>query len=242
LDLAPDRPLLGEIGHACELLRDRASPFARAPRHKIPIRRTHDRRQIEAGVLIEVAVFDGDDRPRQIGRHVLRGELVALEYSARGEDLTAIRLDDERARRRLDRQSTIKRHGGHAIGDIAKEQNGDRSEQTRHRMRATRLERPGRCPAATSFLAGSKEEAFGCRAPMRETRASGHARATENAARGLAELARKRPSNRSPILRPCAGLLNGSVGCGRRSDRSDNQPIVPRLRPDVWRAIHPLPP
>src|SRR5262245_55689678 len=191
---------------------------------------------------MEVAIFDGDDGPRQIGRHIFRGQLVALEYSARGEDLPTIRLDDERARRRLDDQSAIERHGGHAIGDISKAQDGDGSEQARKRVRATRLERPATRPAATSFLAGAKEEASGCRSTTRETRATDCAHATKNIATGLAKLAGKRPRNRNPILRGCAGPLSGSVGCGLRTDGSDNQPIVLRLRPDVRRAIHPVHP
>src|SRR5262249_22309799 len=149
-------------GHACELLRDRASPFARSSRNKIPICRTHDGRQIEAGVLIEVAIFDGDDRLRQIGRNILRGEFVAFEYSARSEDLAAVRFDDERAWRRLDCQPAIQWHCGHAIGDISKAQNGDHGEQACQRMRATRLERPATRLSATSSLTDSKEETFNC--------------------------------------------------------------------------------
>jgi hypothetical protein len=48
---------------------------------------------------------------------------------------------------------------------------------------------------------------------MRETRATGGARATKNVVNGLAEFARKRPRNRNSILRRCAGLLGSSVGC-----------------------------
>jgi hypothetical protein len=73
---------------------------------------------------------------------------------------------------------------------------------------------------------------------MREIRTAGGARATKNAATGLPQLARNRPRNRNSIPRRCAKLLGGSVACGRRTARSDDQPIMLRLRPDVRRAMH----
>src|SRR5262249_58320170 len=61
LDLALDRAFRGKVGHASKLLSNRASALARAPRKNIANHRTQHGGQIEAAVLVKVAILDGND-------------------------------------------------------------------------------------------------------------------------------------------------------------------------------------
>src|SRR6478672_13588871 len=86
----------------------------------------------------------------------------AFEDAARGEDLAVGRLDDERARRRFDHQSSADGQGGHAVGDVSGGNDDDRSQRGGNDMRAPRLERESREPLAAeqtwSLLPGMRAQ------------------------------------------------------------------------------------
>src|SRR5262249_7767024 len=132
LDLALDGALGGEVRHARELLRDRASAFARTSRNHVANRGAQRRGKVESAVLVEVPVFNSNDRAGKIGGYVLRGELVALEHAARGKDLAVGRLDDERAWGRFDHQPSVGRDGGNAVDDVSHGNDDERSERRDH--------------------------------------------------------------------------------------------------------------
>jgi hypothetical protein len=77
-------------------------------------------------VLIKVSVLDGDDGLLENGRHILRGEFVALEDAACGKQQAIARLHAKRAWGRLRYQSAACRQTENAIADIA-DRNGDES-------------------------------------------------------------------------------------------------------------------
>src|SRR6266446_8573429 len=151
LDLALDGALGGEIGHARELLRDRASAFPRASRNHVAYSRAQHGGKVEPAMLVKVPVLDGYDCAGEVGGHVLRGELVALEHAPRGEDLAVRRLDDERAWRGFDHQPSVGRDGDNAVGDVANGQHDEQSEHGGDRVPAARPE----CSRARHLRTGS---------------------------------------------------------------------------------------
>jgi len=155
LDLALDGALGGEICHARELLRDRASAFARGSRNHVANRRAQHGGKIEPVVFVKVPVLDGNDCAREIGGHILRGELVALEDTARGEDLAIRRLDDKRAWRGLDHQPSVGGHGGNAVGDVSHGKDDEQNKRGGDRVIQARPERS----CARHLRTGSR---FGC--------------------------------------------------------------------------------
>ena len=63
---------IGQKERARELLRERAAAFDAAAVPHVADRRAHDPNRVDARMVIEPAVFDGDDGTLQIGRD--RGE------------------------------------------------------------------------------------------------------------------------------------------------------------------------
>jgi hypothetical protein len=136
LHLALERPLRRQVRHAHELLGDGAAALARAPGREVVQGRAHDAADIDAAVLVKAPVLDGDDGAGEVRRHVARRQLFALEHAAGCERLTVVRLDDQRARRHFDDESSRERQCGKAIDDITASKHGHGCQHSKHGLDA----------------------------------------------------------------------------------------------------------
>ena len=73
--------------------------------------------RIDAAVLVEAPVLDGEDGLRQVIRQIGCCELGTLEHAAGGKGLAVIGFDHQGARGRIDLQAAVQGQGGDAVPD-----------------------------------------------------------------------------------------------------------------------------
>ena len=81
--------------------------------------------RIDADMVVEAAVLDGDDGLLEVLGHVGGRELRALEDAARREGLAVLRLDHQGARRRVDLQAAVQGQSRDAVADHRDEQESE---------------------------------------------------------------------------------------------------------------------
>ena len=94
LDLAAEGPDVGEEQRARELLRQRAAAFDPAAAADVAHDRAPEADRIDAGMMVEAAILDGDDGVLQVGRDLVERDVVPLLVEA--EPRLAVRAVEHR--------------------------------------------------------------------------------------------------------------------------------------------------
>ena len=125
LDLAA-QVLVGRQEHeARQLLGDGAAALAGAAGLPVAPGGSQDAPRIDAKVAVEAAVLDGHDGLGEVGGHVGRRDLGALEDAAGREGLAVVRLDDQGARGRVDLQAAVQGQSRDAVADDQQKQDAE---------------------------------------------------------------------------------------------------------------------
>src|SRR5476651_1979066 len=150
LDLAAEALDVRQEDRARELLRQRAAAFQAAAAADVAHDRARDADGIDAGVVIEAAILDGDHRVLQVGRDLVERYVVALLVEP--EPRLAVRAVEhgvaDAARQAMDR------HGISRQPDAGDHAAGDQCEQERQRDPvgpAARPQQAQRAPPRFSF-------------------------------------------------------------------------------------------
>ena len=121
-------------------------PSRTPPPREVAPRRPDKPAQVDAPVAVEAPVLDRHDRLGEMRRQVGRGELLAAEAAARGEDPAVIGLHGDRPLAGLDHGAAERRQG-----QRARRAGSSASARTGSRITAPAASRAGRRPRRASI-------------------------------------------------------------------------------------------